>query len=78
MSQLRLAYVNCKIVSRSPSKNARSTRPSSTLSAPWLDDSLPLLVRKAWRMHEQKPHAAALIEKLLDDVIAEIESEAWR
>lgn len=68
MSQLRLAYVNCKLVS----KNWKRTKRSSDISARSFEKSLPPLARKAIRLHKLKPRAAAVIEKLIDDVLSQI------
>lgn len=71
MSQLRLAYVNCSIVPRKPNKSATSTRPSFKMPASLHRSSLPRFVQKAWEVLDAKPHAAVLIEELLDRLIEE-------
>lgn len=73
MSQLRLAYVNCKIVSR----NSRPTRLSCDKSGHTSRASLPSLARKAQLLHERKPGAAAVIEKLVDDLLSELGTIAF-
>ena len=69
MSQLRLAYVNCKIVSRN--SNAWSQR-SKTSS---LDSSVSPhpLMNKIDRLNAMRPAAVGVIEKLVDDLLREAE-----
>lgn len=73
MSQLKLAYVNCSIVQRRPNKSAMPTRASSTTLPTLSLASLPSFAVKAARLHQIKPHAAAVIERLVDDLLVEAE-----
>lgn len=68
MSQLRLAYVNLKVVSR----NSRSTKALSGNCARCSGKPLPSLAQKAIKLHTLRPEAANVIERLVDDVLAQI------
>ncbi len=65
MSQLRLAFVNWKLESNS-SKRMKPSSGKSVLTSP---ASLPSLAKKALQLQHTKPGAAAVIEKLIDDVL---------
>lgn len=69
MSQLRLAYVNLKVVS--PSTKPRSQR---SAALPVTSPDSPPLVRKAAELHARNQRAAGVIESLIDDMLAEIEA----
>lgn len=71
MSQLRLAYVNCKVVSR----NTNVSSPSSKAS-PVDSSALPLVALKVATLYGRRPRAAAIVEKLVDDLLQELESTA--
>ncbi len=75
MSQLRLAYVNCSLVSTRPNRNEMLTKASSTTPPNSSLDSLPSFVKKAARLLKLKPHAAAVIERLVDDLLVEAEGK---
>ncbi len=68
MPQLKLAYVNLKIVSP-------LTKPSSDGSARRSPNSSPLsaIATKAQRLHEKSPGGAAVIESLIDDLLWQFE-----
>lgn len=68
MSQLKLAYVNLKIVSR-------RTKPSFDASANLSQSSSPLsaIATKAHSLHAKAPGAAAVIEGLIDDLLWQFE-----
>jgi hypothetical protein len=70
MSQLRLAYVNCSIV---PNRNATSIRRSSPEPANSPASSQTSFGRKADRLQALKPHAAAVLEGIVDELIWEAE-----
>lgn len=67
MSQLRLAYVNCRIVWR-PTKRLSGT----SMHSPTKSDPLPPLAVKAARLAAARPAAAEVIEKLVDELLAEV------
>lgn len=73
MSQLRLAYVNLRLVSNNSKKNATRSKSSSTVpqNSP-ASSQLSLFAQKAEVLHMRRPHAAAVIEKLIDDLLAQI------
>lgn len=64
MTQLRLAYVNVRLVN--------SMKRFSSRRADSRKNSLPSFARKALELQQRKPHAAALVEKLVDDLLSEI------
>lgn len=68
MSQLRLAYVNLKVVSRS----SRFTNRSCSACAQRSQTYLPPLATKALKLQKEKPRAAAVIESLIDDALARL------
>lgn len=68
MTQLRLAYVNLKVVS----KNSASTRASSAACAHCSSTPLLPLARKAQQLQRLRPRAAAVIEQLVDDALARV------
>lgn len=39
----------------------------------WKSPKLPPVVRKVWRLHQLRPKACAVIEKLVDELLEEIE-----
>lgn len=65
MTQLRIASVNLRVVSRR-TKLSSDTYTKSRVS------SLPPLAQKAARLHAINPGAAAVIEKLVDDLLSQI------
>lgn len=65
MTQLRLASVNLKIVSR-------RTKPSFEEPEHSPQKLLPSVGLKAVKLHALRPGAAAVIEELIDELLAEI------
>ncbi len=63
--QLRLAYVNLKIVSASTKRSSEKFDHASLTS-------LPSLARKAMELQRKRPAAAAVIEELIDDALSHI------
>jgi hypothetical protein len=72
-TQLKLAYVNCSIVSNRPNSNAISTAASSSKLASSRRRSPPCLSVKVERLTVLAPHAADLVERLVDDLLVEAE-----
>lgn len=70
MAQLRLAYVNASIV---PNRNVMSTRRSSPAPANSPANSRTSFGLKADRLQVLKPHAAAVLEGIVDELIYEAE-----
>ena len=68
MNQLRLAYVNLKLVSN----DSRSTNRSSNVCARCSAGPLPSLADKAIRLQQLRPNAAEVIEELIDDALSHI------
>lgn len=66
MSQLRLAYVNCSIVSKPTKLFSRKSDSSPEIS-------LPPLAHKVARLHALKPGAAAVVEGIVDALLVEAE-----
>lgn len=67
MSQLRLAFSNSN--SLLPTTELRLI-PSRMLRVDW--STLPPFARKAVRLQSARPDVAAVIEKLLDEYLAEV------
>lgn len=71
--QLKLAYVNLKVLSNPRHKNGTSTAASSHAPMNSHDPSRCSLERKAGRLRALAPRAAELVEGLIDDLIFEAE-----
>jgi hypothetical protein len=74
VSQLRLAYVNCRIVSRNRkvvSRNRTSSSRSSKVSSLNSQTPLPPLAEKVIRLIALRPIAAGVIERLVDGLLLE-------
>lgn len=71
MAQLRLAHVNLRLLNFD--NRSRAMKPSSPKSESSPANSLPLLALKAARLHELKPGAAAVIERIVDSLLIEAE-----
>jgi len=67
MSQLRLAYVNCRIASQriGPSSERRTDSRNKS-------DAPPLFLQKANQLLALAPGAAAVVEELMDELLAEL------
>lgn len=65
--QLRLAYVNLRVVSRRTKPSSGASAESPTNSRP-----LPPVALKAARLAALSAGAAAVIEELIDDVLSQI------
>lgn len=70
MTQLRIARVNLKIVSRNSNGSFRNSR-----KYPDNWSVLPPLVQKAMRLHNVRPKAAAVVEKLVDRLLDEFNEQ---
>lgn len=68
MNQLRLAYVNLKLVSN----DSRSMNPSSNGCARCSAVRSFSLADKAIRLQQLRPGAAEVIEELIDDALSHI------
>lgn len=68
MTQLRIAHVNLKIVSRNSNGSFRN---SKKYPGNW--SALPPLVQKAMKLHEKRPKAAGVVEKLVDRLLEEMD-----
>jgi hypothetical protein len=66
MSQIRLAYVNLKIVSRNTNVSCTPSSSNSSKQQP------PELLAKVERLHRVRPKAAAVVERLVDSLLAKI------
>jgi len=70
-TQLKLAYVNCKIVSTNKNGNIARTSLSSNASSAALSASS--LLTKSATLQRLRPKLAAVIEGLIDDMLDELE-----
>jgi len=68
MSQLKLAYVNLKVVSPRIKPSFEGSVNRSPSSSP-----LSAIATKAQRLHEKSPGGAAVIESLIDDLLWQFE-----